>query len=96
MTKEREEKEKYRPLKVCLENEETKLKILQNLRKLKRYYIRITEDLTKNERDLIKEWNMRANERNNSLKDLNSKWRVRGSPRSGLYLKQIFCNKNGS
>ena len=40
----------------------------------------MTEDLTKNERSLIKEWNQRAEEKNKDLNDENFKCRVRGSP----------------
>ena len=96
-TREKEEKERYRPLKIHLPSKEIKNQVLQNLTKLKGYHIKITEDLTKNERSLIKEWNQRVEEKNKDLNDENFKWRVRGSPRSGLYFKKIYkCNKSGS
>ena len=50
-SKEREEKERYRSIKILLKNVEMKMKILQNLKKLKGFNIRITEDLTKRERE---------------------------------------------
>ena len=50
-------KERYRPLKVSLVNVEVKLK----LDKVGRYFIKITKDLTKQERILVKEWQDKAN-----------------------------------
>ena len=55
-TKERESKEQYQPLKICLESEEIKIQVLNNLTKLKGLFIKVTEDLTKQERLLVKEW----------------------------------------
>lgn len=99
-TKEREENERYRPLKIRLQTEEMKMNVLKNLKKLKGITclnLRITEDLTKKERLLIKEWHKKAEKKNDDENNTNFKWRVRGSPRSGLYLKKVFCkNKSGS
>ena len=51
-THERTLKERYRPLKVSLQ---IKSQFLQNLSRLKGQFIKITEDLTKQERILVKE-----------------------------------------
>ena len=83
-THERAVKERYRPLKVSLESVEVKSQFLQNLSRLKGQFIKITEDLTKQERILVKEWQDKANNKR-------YKWRVRRSPRSRLYLKKFFC-----
>ena len=67
-TKERESKEQYRPLKICLESEEIKIQVLNNLTKLKGLFIKVTEDLTKQERLLVKKWQQKAQERNKKNK----------------------------
>ena len=90
-TKERESKEQYRPLKICLESEEIKIQVLNNLTKLKGLFIKVTEDLTKQERLLVKEWKQKAQERNEREQNKLYKWRVRRSPQSWLYLKQVLC-----
>ena len=52
--------------------------------------ISITEDLTLFERSVVKEWKKKTDERNEKeLSDSNIVWKVRGSPKSGLYLKKI-------
>ena len=95
-TKEREENQRYRPIKVHLESKEAKIKVLQNLKKLKEFDLRITEDLTVQERKLVKEWSDLAKKRNQENTDKSFKWRVRGSPRCGLYLKKVYYNTSGS
>ena len=91
---EREQKQRYRPINILLKNVETKLEILQNLKKLKGFDVRITEDLTKRERKLCSEWKQKAEKMNENNGDKSFKWRVRGSPRSGLYIKKVYCNKS--
>ena len=59
-TREREDHKRYRPIKVHLESKEAKIKVLKNLKKLKSVDFRITEDLTKQERKLVKEWSDQA------------------------------------
>ena len=49
-SREKETKGQYRPIKINLESEEMKLQVLRNLTKLKGFHIKITEDLTKEER----------------------------------------------
>ena len=69
-TYERALKERYRPLKVSLQ---IKSQFLQNLSRLKGQFIKITEDLTKQERILVKEWQDKANNKNekNTTRDTN-------------------------
>ena len=94
LTKEREDNEKYRPMKVQLKSEDDKIKVLKGLHKLKIDQIRITEDLSPSERQQVKEWWKKADEKNLQNKDQTIRWKVRGSPRSGLYLKK-FVIKSG-
>ena len=77
-----ERKDKYRPIKVKLENEQDKIKILKNLKKLSDNDVRITEDLSVKERKVVKELCLKAKEMNKSNDNNDFKWRVRGSPRS--------------
>ena len=82
------------PIKVELSTEKDKVSLLQNLRKLKddeRYKgIGITEDYTFSERKLIQEYNVRAKERNENDPEKDSYvWRVRGSPKNGLFIKKF-------
>lgn len=91
LTEENERKEKYRPLRIRLETENEKIKILKSLHKFWNPFISITEDLTRRERELIKEWRRKADAKNANLKDELYQWRVRGSPRGRLYLKKVFA-----
>ena len=82
------------PLKVELPSEKHKVEVLQNLRNLKddeKYKgIGITEDFTLAERKLIQEYNARAKEKNETDQDKdNFIWRVRGSPKNGLFIKKF-------
>ena len=90
-THERALKERYRPLKDSLESFEVKSQFLQNLLRLKGRFIKITEDITKQERILVKEWQDKANNKNEKENNKRHKWRVRGNPRSRLYIKKVFC-----
>ena len=72
-----------------MENESLKTQVLQNLKKLNGITnIKVTEDLTRKERNKIKE-----KAKTKYMQEQNFKWRVRGSPRSGLYLKQVFVKQ---
>ena len=64
LTQDRASKERYRPLKVSLESVEVKSQFLRNLTRLKGQFIKITEDLTKQERFLVREWQDKANKKN--------------------------------
>ena len=60
-TKERQEKKNYRPIKITMENERMKKEVLRNLKRLKDIpNIKVTEDLTRKERDEVKEWQSKA------------------------------------
>lgn len=93
LTQEREANRRYRPLKVIFKREEDKMMVIKSLNKLSGPY-RVTEDLSKMERNIIKEWNEDANKRNLQIKDEDFEWKVRGSPRSKLYLKKILKKSN--
>ena len=84
---------KKRPLMVVLKNENEKMKIISNLRILKgleQYRgIRITEDLTPEERNVIKELSEEAIRRNHNESSSGYTWRIRGSSRYGFYIKKI-------
>ena len=65
---------------------------LSKLKDVQKYVkISITDDLTRTERQLIKLWKNKADQRNKVNKKSNFVWKVRGSPRGdrGLYLKKI-------
>ena len=89
-TREKEVKQQYRPLKINLENEEMKMQVLQNLTKLKGLNIKITEDLTREERRTMEKWRKYADQKNEEEGNETFKWRVRGSPRSRVYLKKVY------
>ena len=82
---------RWRPLKVTLKNEEEKNQIMASVHKLGKWDFRVTDDFSKRERETIKEWHRKAKEKTNAEKDENCVWKVRGSPRTKLYLKKI-CN----
>ena len=64
-TKERQEKKNYRPIKITMENESMKKEVLRNLKRLKDIpNIKVTEDLTRKERDEVKEWQSKAEKKN--------------------------------
>ena len=86
--------DKYRPLKVTFFDEQQKKRLMNNLYRLKinapSYKISVTEDYTRTERIKIKEESIKAknlNEENNGKE--NFIWRVRGCPRTSLYLKKM-------
>lgn len=89
-TPEKDKNEDYRPLKVTFQNEDDKEKVLKTICKRGCMKYRVTEDLSKNERDLVKEWCRKARELNSKKEDENFQWKVRGSPRTGLYMKKVF------
>ena len=82
-----------RPIKLTMNCEEDKEKVLRNLRHLKGKTIyksiSITADYTYSERQLINDYRERANIKNDLEEDKNYIWRVRGTPKNGLFLKRI-------
>ena len=89
---------KRRPIKVVLNCEEDRNKIIASLSNLKGQQtykgISITEDYTIADRQLIKRWSEKAKESNaNEAPDSKYVWRVRGNPKNGLILKK-FLKRN--
>jgi len=89
---------KSRPIKVSFNNIDEKTKVMTNLRFLKgkETYnkVSITEDYTISERKMIKDYVERAKQQNRELGDeAKSIVVVRGSPKNGLYLKEIMKEK---
>ena len=87
--------DKNRPIKVVMNMEKERSKILSNLRNLKDIpeykTISVTEDYTITERRMIKDSSDKANEKNkNDSLDSRFVWRVRGSPKKGLRLKRFL------
>ena len=84
---------KYRPLKVTFLDITQKQQLINNLYRLSTnapyYQISVTEDYTLAERKKIKELHEQAKRLNNDGEDNDYMWRVRGSPRTSLYLKKI-------
>jgi hypothetical protein len=89
---------KSRPIKVTFSNVDEKTKVMSNLRFLKgkETYnkVSITEDYTISERKMIKDYVDKAKKQNRELgDDAKSVVVVRGSPKNGLYLKEIMKEK---
>ena len=80
---------RWRPLKLTLANEEQKNKIINSVHKLEKWEFRVTDDFSKRERQTIKEWHKRAKERTAKEENESFVYKVRGSPRTKLYLKKI-------
>ena len=51
------------------------------------------EDLTKEERRIMGKWRKNADQKNEEEEDETFKWRVRGSPRSRVYLKKVYTRQ---
>jgi len=87
-----------RPIKVAFKDSHIKYRFMKKLTELRQHekYVKlsITDDLTKMEREQIKEWKRRADEMNKAKSNEDFNWRVRGSPRDKLYLKKIFCTRS--
>ena len=82
-----------RPIKLVLKNKDSKDEIINNLRYLKdsALYkgISIQQDYTRNEKAQIRELIDKAKEMNIEEVEANVKWRVRGTPSKGLFLKKF-------
>ena len=89
------ESNRTRPIKVVFKDSHVKYRFMKRLKELKQHdkysNMSITDDMTRMERDLVKEWKKKANERNQRERNKDYVWRVRGSSREGLYLKKIHC-----
>ena len=83
-----------RPLKIVMNNEGEKDKIMSSLRNLKdkeNYRgISITDDYTTKERETIKEWVKKAQDANaNEPAESNFEWKARGTPKNGMVLRKF-------
>ena len=82
---------KKRPLKLVMNNKidkENVMKRLGNLKSNENYRgISVRDDYTLEERELIKEWVAKANDKNK--KENTDEWKVRGTPKNGLRLVRI-------
>ena len=92
------ENEKTRPIKVIFNNKEEKSKVMSNLRhlKCKEVYnkISITDDYTMSERKMVKDYVDMAKQKNRELgNDAKTIILVRGTPKNGLYLKEVMKEK---
>ena len=88
--------EKCRPLKVIMNSVEDKDQImarLSNLRTAEQQYrnIIVKDDYTPEERDLVKTWHKKAEEKNKA--ENTKEWKVRGTPKNGLRLIKIKSNQ---
>ena len=84
-----------RPIKVILDSEAQKDSVMENLRNLKgnnEYKgISVTDDNTRKDRELIKEWATKAKEANEKEDpDSQFEWKVRGTPKNGMSLKRFW------
>ena len=86
------EQSKKRPIMVVMTSETEKEKIMGKLNKLKNKEefsgVSVTEDYTIAERELIREFNQTAKNKN-SVEDPNYVWKVRGNPKNGLTLMKF-------
>ena len=84
---------KTRPLKIVMSEEKHKETVFNNLSNLKQYPrykgVGLTDDFTFAERELLKDWANKAKSKNESETDESVMWRVRGSPKNGLFLKKF-------
>ena len=87
-----------RPIKVVFKDTHFKYRFMKQLRELKQHRkydkVSITDDLTKLEREQVKEWRKRASEINQAMSEKDHVLRVRGSPRDKLYFKKVFCKRS--
>ena len=69
---------------------ETIFNNLSNLKENPKYKgVGLTDDYTFAERELLKEWTNKAKLKNDNETDKTVVWRVRGSPKNGLFLKKF-------
>lgn len=87
-------KKPNRPLLICLDSEDDKLKIMGNLPSLKgndTYKgISITEDLCRSQREKYKELSQQAKDLNDDLETDEFIYRVRGSSKNGFDIKKVY------
>ena len=83
------DKNKVRPVKLVMINEDEKNEVLQKFRLVSSNYSRlyVKDDYSTDERQKIKSYVEEAKKRNST--ETTFRWTVRGSPRTKLYLKRI-------
>ena len=75
----------------------TIFKNLSNLKQLDQYKgIGLTDDYTASEREVLREWTNKARERNEKENDNSVIWRVRGTPKNGLFLKKFLRHQTNN
>ena len=90
---------KVRPLKITVETEEEQQKVMENIKNLKGKQdykgISIKEDYTISERQLIREYVEQAKALNalEKAKKSTTVYKVRGTPKNGLFLKRFVTQK---
>ena len=90
-----DQEDKKRPVKVIMNSEEGKMKVLDNLRNLKDNEsfkrLSVTDDYPVAERYLLKEYSLKAKEMNDKESpDCKYAWRVRGTPKNELDVKRLM------
>ena len=91
----RDKEPSRRPIKLILNSESDKERVMANLRNLKgrEEYKRISvkDDYTIQDRNLIKQWIDKANEANKKEPaDAMYEWKVRGTPKNGMFIKRFL------
>jgi hypothetical protein len=88
---------KKRPILVQFYNTEVKYKVMNNLKNLKDVYLTdtdfsnlsVTDDYTSAERDIIKVFHQKAASLNENNTDQDYVYKVRGTPKNGMFLKKL-------
>lgn len=81
-----------RPVKIVMRSESDKASFMSRLWMLKHKFnqkIRVTDDYSWKEREEIRRLVRRADELNNNDETTNNKWKVRGTPKTGMRIVQI-------
>ena len=91
----RQTEHKKRPIKVTFRSIQAKQEVMKNLRNLKGKEefkgLNIREDYTIAERNIIKDFVIKARKKNNTEGERSKfVWKVRGNVRSGLFLKRFL------
>ena len=88
--------EKNRPVKVIMDSTEDKVQVMSRLVNLKNAdelykSISVKDDYTYEERETIKQWMQRAEEKNR--RENTTDWKVRGNPKNGLRIVKVTKKK---
>ena len=90
----REKETSKRPIKLILKSELDKERVINNLKNLKGIEeykgVSVKDDYTIQERNLIKEWIVKASEANKKeAVESICEWKVRGNPKNGMFIKRF-------